>query len=45
MIYRHKYTLFLSIDGNFKQQLKIKNCDPEDIELFVASKAVGLKGT
>ncbi|KLO04261.1 hypothetical protein SCHPADRAFT_840849 [Schizopora paradoxa] len=33
---RHKYTLFLSLDGNFKQQLKIKNCDPEDVELFVA---------
>ncbi|KLO12124.1 hypothetical protein SCHPADRAFT_941460 [Schizopora paradoxa] len=33
---RHKFTLFLSIDGNFKQQLKIKNCDQKDIELFVA---------
>lgn len=33
---RHKYTLFLSLDGNFKQQLKIKNCDEDDIELFVA---------
>lgn len=33
---RHKYTLFLSLDGNFKQQLKIKNCDEDDIELFIA---------
>lgn len=33
---RHKYTLFLSLDGNFKQQLKIKNCDQDDIELFIA---------
>ena len=24
------------MDGNFKQQLKIKNCDEDDIELFIA---------
>lgn len=35
-LFRHKYTLFLSIDGNFKQQLKIKNCDQDDVELFIA---------
>ena len=36
LLNRHKFTLFISIDGNFKQQLKIKNCDPDDIELFIA---------
>lgn len=34
--FRHKFTLFLSMDGNFKQQLKMKNCDENDIELFIA---------
>jgi len=33
---RHKVTLFLSIDGNFRLQLKAKNRSPDDKELFSA---------
>ena len=33
---RHKTTLFLSIDGNFRLQLKIKNRTLRDDELFSA---------
>ncbi|KAG6847801.1 hypothetical protein H0H93_005915 [Arthromyces matolae] len=29
----HKYTLFLSVDGNFRLQRKAKNDDPDDIAL------------
>lgn len=32
-MYRHKFTLFLSIDGNFRLQRKRKNDDPEDFAL------------
>jgi len=30
---RHKYTLFLSVDGNFRLQRKDKKSDPDDIAL------------
>lgn len=30
---RHKYTLFLSADGNFKLQRKNKRGDPDDVAL------------
>lgn len=29
----HKYTLFISVDGNFRLQRKIKNNDPDDVAL------------
>ncbi|KAG6834489.1 hypothetical protein H0H93_009346 [Arthromyces matolae] len=29
----HKYTLFLSVDGNFRLQRKNKNTDPDDVAL------------
>ena len=29
----HKYTLFLSVDGNFRLQRKNKNSDPDDVAL------------
>jgi len=32
-ICRHKYTLFLSTDGNFQLQWKHKNGDPDDVAL------------
>lgn len=31
--FRHKYTLFLSTDGNFRLQRKHKNGDPDDVAL------------
>lgn len=31
--YRHKYTLFISADGNFRLQRKRKNDDPDDLAL------------
>ena len=31
--YRHKYTLFLSVDGNFRLQRKNKRGDPDDVAL------------
>lgn len=30
---RHKYTLFISADGNFRLQRKRKNDDPDDVAL------------
>lgn len=33
MICSHKYTLFLSTDGNFRLQRKNKNDDPDDVAL------------
>jgi hypothetical protein len=32
-MYRHKFTLFVSVDGNFRLQRKRKNDDPEDFAL------------
>ncbi len=32
-MYRHKYTLFVSADGNFRLQRKSKNDDPDDFAL------------
>lgn len=43
--FRHKYTLFISADGNFKLQRKNKCGDPDDVSLnngtgyFVEDKA------
>ncbi|KAJ3535599.1 hypothetical protein NMY22_g6415 [Coprinellus aureogranulatus] len=31
--FRHKYTLFISADGNFRLQRKAKNDDPDDVAL------------
>jgi len=31
--HRHKYTLFISADGNFRLQRKHKNDDPDDVAL------------
>lgn len=33
IFYRHKYTLFLSVDGNFRLQRKNKRDDPDDVAL------------
>jgi hypothetical protein len=32
-MYRHIYTLFISVDGNFRLQRKRKNDDPDDFAL------------
>jgi hypothetical protein len=32
-LHRHKYTMFLSTDGNFRLQQKHKHDDPDDVAL------------
>ena len=32
-MFRHKYTLFISTDGNYRLQRKNKKDDPEDVAL------------